>query len=175
MTIPSASSVVNFDDYNVLANDDPWYLDQENRTFTENAGHHVINEGEASGDIIGGNLCTLNLLQGTEYMPKLEDTILFIEDDSLSSIEEFDRNLQSLIHQPGFDKVRGILIGRFQVETKMTMELLEKIIKTKLKTDIPVIANVDFGHTTPQITFPIGGQVEIKSNKGKSKIIIVSH
>lgn len=27
--------------------------------------------GVAEGIIIGGNLCTLNLLQGTEYMPNL--------------------------------------------------------------------------------------------------------
>ena len=44
----------------------------------------------------------------------------------------------------------------------MTREKLEYIIKTKseLKT-VPVIANVDFGHTTPQITLPIGGRARI--------------
>ena len=44
----------------------------------------IIQEGEAEGTIIGGNLCTINLLQGTEYMPSLENSILFIEDDEES-------------------------------------------------------------------------------------------
>src|SRR5699024_2083738 len=57
---------------------DSWFKNQENRTFIKNVGMKIINEGEAEGKIIGGNLCTLNLLQGTEYMPDLEETILFI-------------------------------------------------------------------------------------------------
>ena len=43
--------------------DDAWFIDQENRKFIPNDGMFIINEGEAEGDIIGGNLCTLNLLQ----------------------------------------------------------------------------------------------------------------
>lgn len=46
----------------------------------------------------------------------------------------------------------------------MNKELLRKIIKSKRELDkIPVIADVDFGHTSPLITFPIGGQVSIKA------------
>ncbi|MCY6484822.1 LD-carboxypeptidase [Clostridium aestuarii] len=156
--------------------DDPWYLDQENRAFFENEGYEVINEGTAKGKIIGGNLCTFNLLQGTKYMPDLEDTILFIEDDDLSSPETFDRNLQSLIHQPNFDKVKGIILGKFQLDMKITKEQLYKIIKTKpVCNNIPVIAEVNFGHTTPQITFPIGGEAEIIANEKNVKIKISKH
>ena len=43
----------------------------------------VIQEGECEGEIIGGNLCTLNLLQGTPYMPDLSAKVLFIEDDKM--------------------------------------------------------------------------------------------
>ena len=85
--------------------DDAWFLDQENRDFIKNDGMFVINEGEATGRIVGGNLCTLNLLQGTEYMPNIEDTILFIEDDEITGkafLTEFDRDLVSLIMQPRF-------------------------------------------------------------------------
>ncbi len=49
---------------------------------SQSAGnYHVIQEGICEGEIIGGNLCTLNLLQGTPYMPDLKDKVLFIEDD----------------------------------------------------------------------------------------------
>jgi len=156
--------------------DDQWYLDQENRVFYENKGYEIINEGTATGKILGGNLCTLNLLQGTKYMPDLQNTILFIEDDSLSSPETFDRDLQSLIHQPNFHKVKGMVLGKFQVDMKMTKEKLYKIIKTKSALDnIPVIAEVNFGHTTPQITFPVGGEAELVVTENNAKILISKH
>lgn len=156
--------------------DDMWFLDQDKRNFYENKGYITINKGSAKGKIIGGNLCTLNLLQGTKYMPDLKDKIVFIEDTSSSFAEEFDRDLQSLIHQPEFDKVKGMVIGRFQLGSQMNNEKLMKIIKTKKElNNIPVIADVDFGHTTPHITFPIGGEVEIVANDDCNKIIISKH
>ena len=45
--------------------DDAWYLDEVNRTY-EAGQWKVYSDGEATGHLIGGNLCTLNLLQGTE-------------------------------------------------------------------------------------------------------------
>jgi muramoyltetrapeptide carboxypeptidase LdcA involved in peptidoglycan recycling len=147
--------------------DDTWYLDQENRIFHSNIGPYAIHEGEAHGTIVGGNLCTLNLLQGTPYMPSLEGTVLFIEDDYESSPATFDRDLQSLLHQPGFDQVRGIVIGRFQQASHMTGELLRQIIGSKKElASIPVIADADFGHTTPQFTYPIGGKASIRAREG---------
>lgn len=153
--------------------DDAWYVDQENRSFSRNEGPYIINAGQAEGILIGGNLCTLNLLQGTEFMPCLLNSILFLEDDYESLPATFDRDLQSLIHQPEFEYVKGIVIGRFQKASQMTGELLGKIIKSKRELlQIPVIANVDFGHTSPQITFPIGGQVSINANEKGIKILI---
>ena len=156
--------------------DDRWVENQENRTFYDNKGFLIINEGEAEGTIVGANLCTFNLLQGTEYMPDLKDTILFIEDDYESIPHTFDRDLQSLIHQPNFSGVKSIVIGRFQNKSEMTNELLIKIIKTKRElAKIPVIANIDFGHTTPMITFPIGGTVKIQAGNSEAKINILMH
>lgn len=154
--------------------DDLWFLDQENRTFINNEGPYVINGGEAQGTIIGGNQCTLNLLHGTEYMPSLVNSILFLEDDYEAHPQTFDRDLQSLIHQPSFGEVRGVVIGRFQKSANMNKELLIKIIKSKRELDkIPVIADVDFGHTSPLITFPIGGQASIKADNKTIEISIV--
>ncbi|MBM4177702.1 LD-carboxypeptidase, partial [Candidatus Gribaldobacteria bacterium] len=45
--------------------DDLWYLNQKERKPIKNDGWLIINEGEAQGTIIGANLCTFNLLQGT--------------------------------------------------------------------------------------------------------------
>lgn len=156
--------------------DDAWFIDQKNREFIKNNGMFIINEGSAEGTIIGGNLCTLNLIQGTEYMPNIEDAILFIEDDGGAGsnfLVEFDRNLISLIMQPGFEKVRGIVLGRAQKNCDMTNEKWATIIKSKPELEnIPVIAGADFGHTTPIFTFPIGGNAKLNAKDGKIELKI---
>ena len=158
--------------------DDPWYMDQKNRNTIDNEGFIIVNKGEAKGTIFGGNLGTLNLLQGTEFMPDISDSILFIEDDDMVGEDfnvEFDRNLQSLIHNPNFEKVKGIIIGRFQKKTDMNLEKLIYIIETKKELkDIPIIANVDFGHSNPLITFPIGGTAKLKIDD-KIELKILKH
>ena len=148
---------------------DAWFINQEERNFYKNHGMFTINKGTAKGKIIGGNLSTLLLLQGTEYMPKFDkDTILFIENDSSVSgsiyLVEFDRMLQSLIQQPGFNNVRGIVLGRAEKSCDMTPQKWEMMIKNKEELrNIPVIADADFGHTTPIFTFPIGGNATINA------------
>ncbi|MFA7315134.1 MAG: S66 peptidase family protein [Candidatus Magasanikbacteria bacterium] len=158
--------------------DDPWYKDQENRKILKNEGFVILNKGKARGKIFGGNLCTLNLLQGTEFMPNITNSILFIEDDNMAEnyfSVEFDRNLQSLIQQPKFKKVKGIVIGRFQKNIDTDIDKLKQIIQSKKELkNIPIIANVDFGHTNPMITFPIGGTVSLKVDK-KIELKIIKH
>lgn len=156
--------------------DDLWFIDQENREFITNDGMYIINEGTAEGDIVGGNLCTLNLLQGTEYMPDIEGKVLFLEDDNMAGkiyLMEFDRNLQSLIHTKEFKNIKALVLGRNQKGCDMTKEKWTKLIKNKpeLK-DIPVIAGADFGHTTPIFTFPIGGNAKLQAVDGKIKLSI---
>ena len=156
--------------------DDRWFADQKNRQLIDNTGWLVINKGEAQGTIIGGNLCTFNLLQGTEYFPDFKDAVLFIEDDAESLPHAFDRDLQSLIHLPNFESVKGVVIGRFQNASNMTKEKLVQIVKTKKElNNIPVISGVDFGHTDPKITFPIGGEVRIATDSETAKIEIIKY
>jgi len=159
-----------------LWSDDRWHKDQKKRKLIKNDGWLVINEGKAQGTIVGANMCTFNLLQGTEYFPDLKNSILFLEDDVESKLGNFDRDLQSLIHLPNFDKVKGIVIGRFQNESEIKTEDFIKVIKLKKElSHIPVLANVDFGHTSPMITFPIGGEAELIVSNKKSVLKIVKH
>ncbi|MCL5010875.1 MAG: LD-carboxypeptidase [Patescibacteria group bacterium] len=156
--------------------DDAWYKNQKERNLIANKGFLVINGGKAQGTILGANLCTFNLLQGTEYFPNLENSVLFLEDDAESLPHAFDRDLQSLLHLPGFAGVRGIVIGRFQKASEMPDDKLLKIIKTKKELrDLPIVANVDFGHTDPKITFPIGGEVSLSAEKGNVSLEITRH
>lgn len=72
--------------------DDEWYADQYKREFLKNDGYLMINPGNAEGIVIGGNLCTLNLLHGTDFMPPLNNALLFIEDDFEVQPATFDRD-----------------------------------------------------------------------------------
>jgi muramoyltetrapeptide carboxypeptidase LdcA involved in peptidoglycan recycling len=113
-------------------------------------------------------------------MPSLDHSILFLEEVSHSTsldIYEFDRELQALIHSPDFEKVQALVIGRFENAFGMTDEKLQAILGTKpaLK-KIPIIANADFGHTTPIFTFPIGGLCRLRAGaSGDVNLVIEKH
>lgn len=158
---------------------DKWYRDQENRIFYKNKGGLIVHEGRAKGVVIGGNLCSLNLLQGTEFMPSLKNSILLIEDDGLAGEDcfgEFNRNLQSLLHLPDARFIKGIIVGRFQANSKMDIKKIKYIINSKNELKYtPVIANIDFGHTDPMLTLPVGGTIEMIIKKGEPIIKIINH
>ncbi|HEY9576695.1 MAG TPA: S66 peptidase family protein [Pseudobacillus sp.] len=153
--------------------DDKWYLDQEDRTYYPNEGPIIVTKGRAEGRLVGGNLSTLNLLQGTEYMPSLKGAVLFIEDDNETHLMKFDRDLQSVLHLPDAKELKAVLIGRFQKESDVTESALVSLLKNKPElNDIPVLANVSFGHTDPIATLPIGGQAEVTAEDGKAEIMV---
>lgn len=153
--------------------DDPWHFEQEERTFFEQDSYLVIQEGQAEGKLIGGNLCTMNLLQGTEFMPSLKDTILFIEADEESHSQSFDRNLQSLLHLPDAKQIKAILIGWFQKGSNVTEDALRKVIHSKNELrDIPIIANVNVGHTSPVATIPVGAYATVSASREGTEILI---
>jgi len=85
---------------------------------------------------------------------------------------EFDRNLCSLLQSINIKELKGIVIGRSEIDSNMSYEKWEMIINNNpLLKKIPVIVNADFGHTTPSFIFPIGGDCEIESsNNSKIKI-----
>lgn len=157
------------------------YTPQKPWEFSKNEGWWSIRDGDAEGTIIGGNLCTLNLLQGTEYMPTLKNTILFIEDDHETHPRTFDRDLTSLTQQPWFRDVQGLVIGRCENRAvnqefgPISKEILFSIIKKNPRLEkLPIIAHVDFGHTHPIFTFPIGGTLRMKVGK-ESSLTILQH
>ncbi len=157
--------------------DDHWATNQEGVALRNNPGWEVLQEGDVEGTIIGSNLGTLHLLQGTAYMPDPKgDIILFIEDDYEDHAAAFDRHLQSLLHLPMTSRVRGVVVGRCEEKSGITPELLRQILETKEELrGLPVVTGVDFGHTTPLITFPIGGTASLHAAKGKASIRINQH
>lgn len=146
---------------------DSWWENQADRKFYENEGWRILNSGPSKcveGKILGGNISSLASLHGTEFMPAFEkDTVLFIEECQEQTVAFFDRILQSLIHQKGFENVKALLLGRFEPANQMTTGRLKAVIDSKsaLK-DLLVIADLDFGHTAPIFTFPLGATCKIE-------------
>ncbi|WP_194867347.1 S66 family peptidase [Pseudoalteromonas sp. PPB1] len=147
--------------------DDLWFIDQTRRQFIKNAGPVIVNPGSCEGTILGGNLCSFNLLQGTQYMPDLAGAILFLEEDNLLgelTLTEFERNLQSLLSHRGAEHIQGLMIGRFQKDSKVELNDLVEILRSFEQLEhCPVVCNLDFGHTTPIFTIPIGGRCRINA------------
>ena len=142
--------------------DDRWFLDQDARSLQAGTGWWPLRPGTAAGRLLGGNLCTLNLLQGTRYLPALDGALLFVEDDEESSPAHFARDLTSLLQLPEAAGITGLVIGRFQNVSGVSRAVLQKIVERQpALLGKPVLANVDFGHTSPLITFPVGGRASV--------------
>lgn len=138
---------------------DAWYLPDAPRTFYPTEWK-VYNPGQASGVAIGGNLSTFALLHGTEFAPKPDKYILFLEEAEEDHYVEFTRHFAALLQV--YPNPQAVLIGRFPKETEMTEEILLAILdKHPILKQIPVLYDLDFAHTQPLFTITIGGQVEI--------------
>jgi muramoyltetrapeptide carboxypeptidase len=137
----------------------------------------VLNAGQASGKLLGGNLGTLFLAQGTPYQPAFDSPyILVVEDDDEAgkyTLREFSRRLEAILQQPGArQNLRGLLVGRFLPGSKVKPSELELVIKSKQLGDIPMLAQLDFGHSLPLWTLPLGGQATIKATGRRPEITV---
>ncbi|HEM3427939.1 TPA: LD-carboxypeptidase [Streptococcus suis] len=138
---------------------DAWYLPDAPRTFYPTEWK-VYNPGQASGIAIGGNISTLNLLTGTEFAPRPDNYILFLEEAEDDDYLIIARHLTALLQ--AYPNPQAVLIGRFPKETKMTEEILLAILdKHPILKKVPVLYDLDFAHTQPLFTITIGGQVEL--------------
>ncbi len=88
----------------------------------------------------------------------------------------FQRQLQSILHQQNALRIVGIVLGRFQRASLMDDGKIQELIDAlvDLPANIPVIANVDFGHTSPMLTIPIGGRGELEVSKEKVIKFVIS-
>ncbi len=155
---------------------DHWSNDQDKRNFEKNNGYFIINPGESSGTIIGANMVTFHALSGTQYMPAFKDTVLFIEEDDEETLYSFNRNLTSLTLRQDFSEVKGIVIGRLHPDSKIGYDELKLIVNNNERLrKIPIIGGIDFGHTTPMITFPIGGKAKFSAYNNKIDLKIIEH
>ena len=155
--------------------DDEWWKKPNfgPREWKKNPGFVVLKEGIGKGIAIGGNIGTLLLLAGTEYFPNMKGKILFVEDDDVESPKTLDRFFTQLRHLGIYDKINGLVIGRFPSKVSLTKEdSLKMIIDEATKGyNFPIISEVDFSHTDPLITIPIGIKCKIDTADKEIKFL----
>ena len=142
--------------------------DNRKRILKKSQGLKCVKKGKVEGILIGGNLVTLCILAGTQYFPNFENSILFLEDQGESTAST-ERNLEFLSQLGVFSKVKGLIYGKpsnlYQSSPERSLyDILSDIGK---KYEIPILADVDIGHTNPILTFPIGIKIELDSTNKK--------
>lgn len=114
----------------------------------------ILNPGQASGPLLGGNLTSLCHLMGTPYEPVFAGHLLFIEDRGESPYR-IDRMLSQLYLGGHLDGVAGVILGSFQ--NCGPVEDVYTIVKETFRhTGGPILAGFDVGHGTDNLTVPIG-------------------
>jgi muramoyltetrapeptide carboxypeptidase LdcA involved in peptidoglycan recycling len=155
------------------------------REMETNDGLIWNGDNDAAGVLWGGCVESL-IVQSTaaKYLPKNEDlegTVLFIE--TAEDIPEHwivEYLLTGFGERGWFDMFQAVLVGRpkawefdKQNDTAAKAEYREQQRETVLAVvreynkHIPVIQNVDFGHTDPQALLPSGGKVRVASSEQK--------
>lgn len=136
------------------------------RVHTPSTGWNWINEGTASGRLFGGCLESLQHLRGTRWWPDFDDAILFFEtsEDCPSPIA-FDEMFLDYANMGILDRVNGLLVSRpYGFDASQHDHFIDLLTRRVAPYDIPVVANMDFGHTSPQHTIPIGVGATINSS-----------
>lgn len=143
--------------------DDLWFDPSVPRNLKENTWQ-VYTAGRATGTALCGNLSTFGLLQGTEFCPQVQQPLLFVESAEEDNYQDFNRDLASLLQI--YPEPKGVVIGRFPAVCNMSEEFLLYILdKFPILKKIPVLYDVNFGHTQPIFTFPIGGKVTMDTTQ----------
>lgn len=130
----------------------------------------IYHPGRAEGTLIGGNLSLLVHLIGTAYLPSLDNSILFLEDQRESPYR-LDRMMTHLRLAGRLKKVRGVMLGRF--EGCGTNKDLEQVWENCLADmdDIPVIHSCPFGHGDENMTLPLGVKARLDTQEMTLKIL----
>jgi len=134
----------------------------------------IINNGIASGELIGGNLSLICSSLGTKYEINTKNKILFLEEvDEVPY--KVDRMLTHLKQSGKLKESNGIILGAFtnciSPNNKKSLSLQEVFNEIILPLKKPTISNLACGHCLPTLTLPLGEKVLLDANNKKIKIL----
>lgn len=132
--------------------------------------HWIQGKGIAKGRLWGGCIEVIEMMKGTDFYPNKEfwnGKILFFETSEEKPSPDYVKYaLRNYGLQGVFDKISGILLGRARDYTNEEKKKLEDNVISVVsgefgRPELPIVANMDFGHTEPQIILPLGTLAEI--------------
>jgi muramoyltetrapeptide carboxypeptidase LdcA involved in peptidoglycan recycling len=149
---------------------DPANVGLANALQQDDGWHVVQGAGRVTGELFGGCLEVLDWIRGTWAWPADDDwtgRLLFVEpSDERPGPTQVTRILRSLGAIGVFDRLAGLLVGRARDHTTEEKAALESTFRAVVggefgRPDLPIVANLDVGHTDPQWVLPLGVQAEL--------------
>lgn len=124
-----------------------------------------VKDGKAFGRLVGGNLSLIQQTIGTSYQIDTTDAILFIEEtkEPMSVVDE------RVIHIEAaglLNSVKGIVIGQLSLDISEEPEFENFLVDLFSKVDVPILTSFPAGHDSPNMTLPLGAQVELVAMEG---------
>lgn len=150
------------------------------RKIKESNGFKFINgHGTVAGRLIGGSMEVMEMLKGTKVWPSVDmydGTIFFIETcEEAPAADYVIRWMRNYAATGILQRVSGIIIGR---PANVSMDELDKyadavlqVVKTENNLDIPIVSNLDFGHTDPMFLIPYGAMAKIDADNKTFSIL----
>jgi muramoyltetrapeptide carboxypeptidase len=134
----------------------------------------TLRPGIAEGPLVGGNLCLLQCLVGTRFLPDMEGAILFLEDVG-EALYRVDRMLAHLASVGAFAKLAGVMVGRFTEMRHDTGEgafgFDEVLAHYFGGLGIPVAYGFPIGHIDDQWTLPLGVRARLDATAGELQLL----
>jgi muramoyltetrapeptide carboxypeptidase len=139
-----------------------------------------LKPGKVQGKLYGGCLPSLVQLCGTKYLPDYTGRILLLElpeGDKPGvpfSLDAARCAMADLRNAGILDKVAGMVIGRpYMYDEKMTAAFEKMVIDQSYGLDIPILANVDTGHSDPMLTLPLDAMVSLDSEADEHEQFVI--
>ena len=120
----------------------------------------AVRPGRATGRLVGGNLSLVQQSIGTPYEIELEGAILFLEEtrDPMSFVDE---RLVHLRNAGLLRGVRGVVLGQLTLDRSEEDEFEDFLVDLLADLGVPVLAEFPAGHDVPNLTLPLGTEVEL--------------
>ncbi len=150
---------------------DPSTVGRANPLRHDDGWHILQGTGRVTGELFGGCLEVLDWLRGMSAWPVGDEwcgRLLFLDpSEEKPTPRQVARILRSFGAQGIFDQVTGVLVGRPRDHSAIERSALEAAIRGVIaeefgRPDLPIIANLPFGHTDPQWVLPLGVQAELE-------------
>ncbi|MEK3954739.1 S66 family peptidase [Psychrobacillus sp. FSL K6-1464] len=147
-----------------------WIIENKDkeRKMNTNKGYELLQgSGIAQGRLIGGCIEVLEFAKGTSLWPAKEywkDSILFFEtSEELPTPGNIEYWLRNYGTQGILQQAKGIIFGKPQNEKyyEEYKESIRVIMKELSLENLPVLYNLNFGHTEPKFVLPYGAMAEI--------------